>query len=118
MGFTWSWEYVFYFVVGGSVTLAVVLFEEYGSFTLSRLAALFPIVTWLSYLFIANSFGTAHQVASHAEFVLTGTIFSWIPYMGTIIYLSPKIGVTKAVMSAIGVFFITALIFTYVYYHI
>ena len=116
MEFPWL-RYAFYFVVGGAVTVTIVGLEEFGSTLFSRLAALFPVFTWLAYLFIGG-FGTAKQVSEHATFVLFGTIFSWIPYMATIVLLSPKIGVHKAVLSAIGVFLVIALVYIYAYYHI
>ena len=111
------WKYIIYFLIGGAVTVTIVGFEEFGSTLFSRLAALFPVFTWLAYLIIAQ-FGTAKQVSSHATFVLFGTIFSWIPYMGTIILLSPKVGVQKAVLIAIAVFIVAALVFIYAYSHI
>lgn len=105
-------EYLFYFVIGGLITTLIVILERAGLGLLSRLAALFPIFTWLAYLFI----GTPKEVVSHAKFVLLGTLFAWVPYMLTIIYLSSKIGVYRAVLAAIAVFIITALIFSYLYY--
>ena len=109
-----KWSYVLYFVIGGLITTLIVVLEESGLTLLSRLAALFPVFTWIAYLFIGG-FGTAQQVSEHAKFVLIGTIFSWIPYMLTIVYLAPKLGVHKAVLIAIGVFVVIALIYSYVY---
>ncbi len=111
-------RYGIYFIIGGLLTTTIVGLEEFGSTVWSRLAALFPVFTWLAYLIIGSYGGTGQQVAAHAKFVLIGTIFCWIPYMFTIIYLSPKIGVQKGVLSAVGVFIVLAVIFTYVYYHI
>jgi uncharacterized membrane protein (GlpM family) len=110
-------RYAIYFVTGGLITTAIVGFEESGFTLISRIAALFPVFTWLAYLFIGAS-GTAQQVSAHAKFVLIGTIFSWIPYMLTIIYLSPKIGVNKAVLISIAVFLVVSSIFTYIYLRI
>lgn len=110
-------KYLLYFMIGGVVTVTIVGFEEFGSTLFSRLAALFPVFTWIVYLIIGQT-GTVKQVTDHATFVLFGTIVSWIPYMATIIWLSPKIGVQKAVLSAIGVFIVVALVFIYVYPHI
>ena len=109
----WS-KYPFYFIAGGIVTTAIVALEESGMPLLSRFAALFPVFTWLAYLFIGSS-GTAEQVASHATFVLIGTIVSWIPYMLCIIYFAPKFGVVKAVLIGIAVFVVIALTFSYFY---
>jgi len=116
MDFEWK-RYSLYFLIGGLLTTTIVGLEEFGSTTLSRLAALFPVFTWLAYLIIGQ-FGTGQQISQHAKFVLIGTIFCWIPYMMAIIYFSPKIGVHKAVFSAIGIFIVLAMVFTYVYYHI
>ena len=109
----WS-KYPFYFITGGVVTTAIVALEESGMPLLSRLAALFPVFTWLAYLFIGSQ-GAAQEVAAHAKFVLTGTIVSWIPYMLCIIYFAPRLGVTKAVLVSIAVFVVVALAFTDIY---
>jgi hypothetical protein len=41
-------EYIFAFLVGGAITVAITYFEASGWSLVSRLAALFPIFTWLS----------------------------------------------------------------------
>ncbi len=108
------WEYVLAFVVGGLVTLAITWFEASGFPLLSRLAALFPVFTWISYLFIGTLKG-GKEVSSHVLFVLLGTIFAWIPYMLVIYYLSQKINPIYAILIAIGVFVILALVFIKLY---
>ena len=65
-------KYLLYFVTGGIITTAIVSLEESGMPLLSRLATLFPVFTWLSYLFLGQT-ETPQQIASHAKFVLTGT---------------------------------------------
>ncbi|VVB79624.1 Uncharacterised protein [uncultured archaeon] len=107
-------KYLLYFLTGGLITTAIVALEESGMPLISRLAALFPVFTWIAYLFIGE-FGTAQQVVSHAKFVLIGTIVSWIPYMLSIIYFAPKIGVYKAIAVSILIFVIIALVFSYIY---
>ncbi|MBI4447435.1 hypothetical protein HY643_00490 [Candidatus Woesearchaeota archaeon] len=108
-------KYLLYFITGGIITTAIVALEESGMPLLSRLAALFPVFTWISYLFIGQ-FGSAQQVANHARFVLIGTIVSWTPYMISIIYFAPKIGVYKSIAVSILIFVIAALIFSYAYF--
>jgi len=106
--------YFFTFLIGGLVTTLIVYFEASGQPTLSRLAALFPIFTWLSYLFIGKLSG-GESISSHSLFVLLGTLFSWVPYMLVIYFLAPKIGSVKAVLLAVAVFLILALIFIKIY---
>ncbi len=107
-------EYLYSFIVGGLITTAIVFFEASGFPLLSRLAALFPVFTWMSYLFIGQLKG-AKEVSSHSLFVLLGTIVAWIPYMLTIYYLAPRIGATKAILVGIGVFLVLALVYIYFY---
>lgn len=107
--------YLFAFLSGGSITLAVVALEVNGFTLLSRLALLFPVTTWISYLFIADALGGETAVSKSALFVLMGTFVAWVPYMFIIYYFSPKIGVHRAVGLAIIVFVILALIFSAVY---
>ena len=107
-------RFLVYFVIGGFVTTTIVTLEEIGMPLLSRLAALFPVFTWLPYLFIGQ-FGSAEQVSSHAKFVLIGSLISWIPYMLSIIYLAPKIGVYRALLISLLLFTVIALIFSFIY---
>src|SRR3989338_9064196 len=107
-------EYIFAFFAGGLITTLIVYFETSGFPTLSRLAALFPVFTWLSYLFIGNLAGL-EAVSRHALFVLFGTIVAWLPYMFVIYYFAPKIGSAKAVFLGIAVFLVLALAFIKLY---
>lgn len=102
--------YIFAFLLGGVITAAITYFEINGWPLISRLAALFPIFTWISYLFIGKLSG-AEAVSRHALFVLFGTIIAWLPYMFTIYYFAPKIGSGKAILLGIAVFLVLALIF-------
>lgn len=103
-------EYVLVFFIGGGITVLITYLETGGYPLLSRLAALFPIFTWLSYLFIGKLSG-AKAVSEHALFVLFGTIVAWLPYMFVIYYFSPKIGSGKAVALGLVVFVILAVVF-------
>lgn len=103
-------EYIYSFLVGGLVTFAITYFEISGLPLLSRLAALFPVFTWISYLFIGRLDG-AQAVSSHALFVLLGTIVAWMPYMLVVYYFAPKLGTDKAIVLGIVVFIILAMTF-------
>jgi len=107
-------DYIFAFLAGGLVTLAITYFEASGWPIISRLAALFPIFTWLSYLFIGKLAGD-EAVSRHALFILLGTIFTWLPYMLVIYLFAPRIGTMKAVMFGLLVFAILAIIFIKLY---
>ena len=107
-------EYIFAFLVGGTLTVLITYFEASGSPFLSRLAALVPIFTWLSYLFIGKLSG-ASAVSKHSLFVLLGTIVAWIPYMFIIYYFAPKIGSSKAIVLGLIVFTVLATLFVKFY---
>ncbi|MBU6490999.1 hypothetical protein KGQ25_02505 [Patescibacteria group bacterium] len=107
-------EYIFAFLAGGTFTLLVTVLEIYGFPTLSRVAALFPVVTWLSYLFIGHIDG-ALAVSRHAHFVMLGTLVAWMPYMFIIYYFAPRIGVARAIVLGIVVFLLLAFGFAAVY---
>jgi len=107
-------NYVFAFLIGGTITVAITYLEIGGFPLLSRLAALFPVFTWLSYLFIGKLSGD-EAVSQHALFVFLGTIIAWLPYMFSIYYFAPKIGSTKAVLFGIAIFLTLALIFIKLY---
>lgn len=106
--------YLLTFIIGGLITTAITYFESSGWPLVSRLAALFPVFTWLSYLFIGKISGS-EAVSRHALFVLLGTIVAWLPYMFIIYFFAPKIGAVKAIILGICVFLILAVIFIKLY---
>ena len=110
---------IVYFITGGVFTTLIIFFEQSGFRLLSGLAALIPVFTLVSYVFIGNSEGGL-AVSQHAWFVLWGTIISWIPYMIAVAYLSPKIGPNKAIIVGLVIFFFLSTIFLFVtkYYHL
>ena len=102
---------IIYFITGGLFTTLIVVLEQNGFPLLSGLAALIPVFTLVSYVFIGQTQGGL-AVSQHAQFVLWGTIISWIPYMNVVAYLSPKIGATKAIVVGMITFFVLATVFT------
>ena len=101
---------IIYFITGGLFTTIIVALEESNNRLLSGLATLIPVFTLVAYLFIGESKG-GEAVSQHAWFVLIGTIVSWVPYMVTVAYFSPKIGPHKAILAGLGVFFVLALLY-------
>jgi len=99
---------ILYFITGGLFTTIIVTLEETGQRTLSGLATLVPVFTLVAYLFIGQTAG-ANAVSQHAKWVLAGTLVSWVPYMLAIVYLAPKVGAHKAIISSLAIFFIMAL---------
>ncbi len=106
--------YIYSFILGGVITTAIVYFEASGMTLVSRLAALFPVFTWLSYLFIGELQGP-QAVSRHSLFVLLGTIVAWLPYMVIIWLLAPRIGSGKAIGVAILAFLVLATVFVKLY---
>ena len=99
-----------YFITGGLFTMLIVAFEQSGFRLLSGLAALIPVFTLVSYIFIGQSNGGL-AVSQHSQFVLWGTIVSWIPYMIAIAYFAPKIGASKAILVGMIIFLVLATAF-------
>jgi len=104
---------IIYFITGGLFTTLIVVLEESGIRFLSGLMALIPVFTLVSYIFIGQSQG-GMAVSQHSQFVLWGTVVSWIPYMIAVAYLAPRIGPNKAIVFGMVVFFILAAIFVFV----
>ncbi len=99
-----------YFITGGLFTTIIVALEESNHRELSGFFTLIPVFTLVAYIFIGESRGGA-AVGQHAWFVLFGTLLSWVPYMITVAYLSPKLGPHKAIALGMAVFFILAIIY-------
>lgn len=106
--------YLFSFCCGGFLTTFIVYAETNGFPLVSRIAALFPVFTWVSYLVI-GALSDSEHVAKHSLFVLLGTLFAWVPYMLFIYFFVNKLGTTKTILSAIGLFVILATIFSILY---
>src|SRR5580698_7296366 len=104
---------IIYFLTGGIVTVLIVLLEKSGYRLLSGLATLMPVFTLVSYIFIGESQGGV-AVSKHSQFVLVGTLVTWVPYMLVIGFLAPKMGAYKAIAVGMGVFTVLALIFVYI----
>jgi uncharacterized membrane protein (GlpM family) len=104
---------IIYFLTGGIVTVLIVLLEKSGYRLLSGLATLMPVFTLVSYIFIGEAQGGV-AVSKHSQFVLIGTLVTWVPYMLVIGFLAPKMGAYKAIAIGMGVFAVLALIFVYI----
>ena len=98
------------FLVGGTVTSLITTLELSNLRIWSGVATLVPVFTLISYLTIGFS-KNGLAVSNHAKFVLFGTIVTWIPYMITIILLSPHIGTLRSVGAGLSVFFLLCIIF-------
>jgi len=72
-----------------------------------------PVFTLVSYIFIGESQGGV-AVSKHSQFVLIGTLLTWVPYMLVIGFLAPKMGAYKAIAIGMGIFVMLALIFVYI----
>jgi uncharacterized membrane protein (GlpM family) len=71
---------IIYFLTGGIVTVLIVLLEKSGYRLLSGLATLMPVFTLVSYIFIGEAQGGV-AVSKHSQFVLAGTLVTWVPYI-------------------------------------
>ena len=105
-----------YFLVGGSVTVSVILLEESGLRFLSGFAAIMPIFTLVAYLFLGIHQGGA-ALSQNAKVVLVGSLVAWVPYMLTIIYLAPHMNTTKAIGTAFAVFILFVVPFLFLVQH-
>ena len=106
--------YILTFLTAGTVATLVVYFQMAGFPLISRVAALFPVVTWVSYLFLGFMKDGSH-ISRHALFVLLGTLCAWIPYMLFIHFFVDRLGPTKTIAGAILLFLIIATIFSLLY---
>lgn len=101
------------FLIGGLVTALIVGLEESGLRMWSGLAALAPVFTVVSYLFIGTS-KDGLAVSQHSKFVLCGTLISWVPYMAVIAYSAPKLGAARSIGLGLLVFSVLAVGFVWV----
>lgn len=109
-------NYIIYFLTGGIITTLIVALEESGLRLWSGLAALVPVFTLVSYVFIGSSQG-GEAVKHHSAFVLFGTLVSWIPYMIVVTFLANRLGPQRAIITGLVVFFILATVYLLVVNH-
>ncbi len=107
-------EYLLYFIVGGSIVSLVVGLAKSGHPFLSGVALVFPSVTLISMYFIGRSAGT-NAVVESAKSAILSSLIVWLPYIATIAYLAPRIGVNRSLIVAFVVFllFASAMVFLY-----
>jgi uncharacterized membrane protein (GlpM family) len=99
-----------YFITGGVVTTLIVALEQRGWRLWSGLAALMPVFTLISYLFIGQSRG-GRALSQHAWLVLVGSLVAWVPYMATVALLSPHMSGARSIGIGLVVFFALATVY-------
>jgi uncharacterized membrane protein (GlpM family) len=105
-------QYLLYFLVGGAVVTAISVLAERGHPLLAGVVTLFPSITLVSFYFIGKSTGNeAVAVTAKSCFI---SLSIWIPYILTIVWLSPRIGTNKALFIGVLIFIILAFALVYV----
>lgn len=94
-----------YFLAGGLTVSAGVLLANSGNSLLSGLALMFPSVTVVSYYFIGKSMGSDVAITSMKS-TIASALITWLPYMLVLLYLTPKMGLNKALFFGILTFLI------------
>lgn len=105
-------RYLAYFLTGGITVTLIVLFAEMGRPFLSGLAIVFPAVTVISFYFIGRVAGPV-SVAATARSALYTSAVVWVPYILTVIYFAPRVGVNRAIILGIGVFLVVGTVWVY-----
>jgi len=104
-------QYLLYFLVGGTVVTAISLLAERGHPLLAGVVTLFPSITLISFYFIGRSAGNEAVAATAKSCLISLSI--WVPYVLTVIWLSPRIGTNKALVIGVLIFIILAFALVY-----
>ena len=94
-----------YFLAGGLTVCGGVLLANSGNPMLSGLALMFPSVTVVSYYFISKSV-SSEVVTASMKSTIASALIAWLPYMLVMLYLTPKMGLNKAMFFGILTFLI------------
>lgn len=108
-------EYALYFIMGGTIVSLVIWLARQGHTLLSGIALVFPSVTLVSMYFIGRAAGN-NAVATTARSAIYSTFFVWIPYISTVAFLAPRLGVNRALVAGFLVFLVLALGWIYFNY--
>jgi len=96
---------VLYFLAGGLTVSAGILLASSGNSLLSGIALMFPSVTAVSFYFIGKSVSPEVTTAS-IKSTIASAFIAWLPYMLVLLYLTPKMGLNKAMFFGISTFLI------------
>jgi len=94
-----------YFLAGGLTVSGGILLANSGNPLLSGIALMFPSVTAVSLYFIGKSMGSQVAAAS-IKSTIASALIAWLPYMLVMLYLTPKMGLNKAMLFGISTFLI------------
>jgi len=103
-------EYLLYFLVGGSVVALAILLAERGHPFLGGILMVLPNLSLVSFYFI-NKVAGSNAVIISVKSSLLATIFIWPVYMLSLIFLIPKFGVNKSLVIGFLISIILAVIF-------
>lgn len=99
-------QYLLYFLVGGTVVTAITVLAERGHPLLAGVVTLFPSITVVSFYFIGKSAGNEAVAATARSCLIALSV--WIPYIVTVIWLSPRIGTNRALLMGVLIFILLA----------
>lgn len=102
-----------YFITGGtSVALAVGL-ARLGYPVLSAMAVLFPAATLISLIFIGAQVSDAAVVTNAKQFLVINFV-AWVPYVASVVLLTPRLGYVPAMAVGVTIFTTLALAWFYI----
>ena len=106
-------RYLAYFLMGGLTVTLVVLLAEMSHPFLSGMAIVFPAVTVISFYFIGRAAGPEAVTVTARSALYTSAVV-WVPYILTVIYFAPRVGVNRAILMGIGVFLAVGSLWVYI----
>ncbi len=105
-------KYILYFLIGGTVISVVTYFASHARTMVAAFFANLPVLTLITFLTIYYEAGQKAVVPyAHGLIIM---LFPWLAYIGSVIYLTPRIGVIPSLLLGILLYLAIAYIVIFV----
>ncbi|HSB30044.1 MAG TPA: DUF3147 domain-containing protein [Candidatus Sulfobium mesophilum] len=107
-----AFKYILYFLIGGTIITVVTYFASHSRTMVAAFFANLPVMTLITFLTIYHEAGEK-AVVPYAQGLII-MLVPWLAYIGTVIFLTPRIGVIASLLGGISLYFFLAYIIIFV----
>ena len=105
-------KYILYFLIGGTVITVVTYFASHSRTMVAAFFANLPVLTLITFLTIYYEAGQKAVVPyAHGLMIM---LFPWLAYIGSVIFLTPRIGVIPSLLLGIILYLVLAYVVIFV----
>jgi len=105
-------KYLLYFLIGGTIISVVTYFASHSRTLVAAFFANLPVMTLITFLTIYHEAGQK-AVVPYAYGLLI-MLFPWLAYLGSVIFLTPRLGIVISLVTGISLYLVIAYVFIFV----